>query len=230
MDNKETVIAAALVILFYWFTKGKAEAAEGLISEERGVIIPEYKTREGIYVEGNNYYDDTSHIFIRYPGLNIFTPLTKGYDNVVDESKSKDIDSYIDTIRASESNNQKTLQDSLLDLDGIADIYIAAPIISSIDFSRVQILSPERISSTTLANTGRVRIPQLILINRLPAEFVSMVSVHGKGGPGYNFYSIFKVTVRYPKDKPEVLQAVLNLLTEQYAYSYDYLKSLFGDI
>lgn len=216
MESKEVIVASALAILFYWCSQVIAEAVESTGTKEAG--IPEISTTPPGYV------DDTSHIFIRYPGLNIFTPLLSETSKTTTQEQT--IEQYLDTVR----KTQQSTGYYASDLNALGTVYIAAPKLTVDNITRISAIGPIRILATELSNNAKITIPKILSINRLPAEMYSFDYVPGKGGLGNSYYAVYKVVIKYPKIMPEVLSAIEQILTQDYAYSYDELKSTYGDI
>lgn len=235
-NNKEVIAAAALIIMYYLFRTGKAEAAEGLpsVGLEKGITGEGAAYFPGTNIPIENYVEDKSHILIRYPGLKIFTPLERitgatYTDQAVAKELGISLEDYIDIVRGEKPTKEKTIA-TLQNLDASGEIYIGAPIMSSSDFSRVQILNPIRIIAPDLAQRGPTDIERILEESQLPARLSGFEYLSGRVGPGSTYYALFKVTIDYPEGTPQVLDAVRDILTTQYAYSYEYLRSFFGDI
>ncbi len=72
-NDKEVIVASALVVIFYWLFINKsvqaAVTAEG--------INQAISAEQAIFTKGTTKYaSECSRIFIEYPGLAIFTPCT----------------------------------------------------------------------------------------------------------------------------------------------------------
>lgn len=233
MEDKETIVAAAIIVIVYWWLSSKAEAAE-LTSKEEQVKKEETALpgkEAGLPGEGAIYMEDTSHIFIKYPGLSIFTPLKSKYGvseaktNIVGDS-NLDVEQYLSSLR--NIPQQSTYYPS--DLNAQADIYIAAPILTVENTTQISTIGPVRILADQLFKNANIEIPRILSNKKYPVEMSSISRVVGKGGVGNNYYAVYKVSIKYPKTTPEIVYAVEQVLTNEYAYSYGTLKSIFGDI